>query len=105
MKKTIFLTAAILIFLFFNYGLYKWLEQGHTFKHVWWSMTHDWFVAVTFFDALVFMTICAVWLFTDMKKRGFSVLKMMLIFLALIITGSITLLVYLAYRKSSKLTI
>jgi hypothetical protein len=99
MKKILLLTAAVLIFLFFIYTLYRWLEQGHNFKYVWWCITNDWFVAATFFDALVFMTICAVWLLSDMKKRGFTTLKMIFIILALIITGSVTFLVYLAYRK------
>jgi hypothetical protein len=99
MRKPLLLIAATLILAFFIFSLFKWIEQGHTFKDVWWSMTNDWFVAATFFDALVFMSICTVWLVSDMKKRGWTVLQMILVIIALILTGSATFLTYLAFRK------
>jgi uncharacterized BrkB/YihY/UPF0761 family membrane protein len=102
MKKKLFLIAATLILFVFTFGMYKWLQQGHTFQHVWWSITNDWFVAITFFDALVFMTICIVWMCRDMRQRGFTTLQIILATIALILTGSVTFFVYLAYRDSKK---
>lgn len=102
MKKTFFLTAAALIMVVFCYGMAKWLQQGHTFSNVWSSITNDWFVAITFFDALVFITICLVWMCIDMKKRGISLLRIILAVMALLISGSATFFVYLAYRDSNR---
>jgi hypothetical protein len=100
MGKRVLLIAAILILAFFIFSLVRWIEQGHTFKDVWWSMTNDWFVAATFFDALVFMLMCTIGLLSDMKKRGWTALQMILVIIALILTGSATFLTYLAFRKS-----
>jgi hypothetical protein len=99
MRKSLLLTAATLILLFFIYSLIKWIEQGHTFKDVSWSITNDWFVAATFFDALAFMIIVTTWLVSDMKKRGWTLLQMIGVLIALIITGSATVFIYLAFRK------
>ncbi|WP_247237325.1 hypothetical protein [Telluribacter sp. SYSU D00476] len=99
MKKVSYLFAALLLFIFINYGFYQWLQSGHTLGDAWKALWQDWLLAITFIDACTFSLLCIFWLVRDMKRRGLSLTKRTAILTAVIITGSVALLVYLAFRK------
>ncbi|GAB3167299.1 hypothetical protein [Telluribacter humicola] len=104
MKKFSYLFAALLLFIFINYGFYQWLQSGHTIVDTWEVLGQDWLLAITFIDACTFSLLCIFWLVRDMKKRGLPLAKRIAVLTAVIITGSVALLVYLAFRDSSDLT-
>ena len=100
MKKPLLLVAATLLFLFYNYGLYRWIQSGHSFSDVWQAATSDWFLAITLFDTSLFSLLCLIWLYRDMKQRGFSGGKMYPILFTALIIGVVVPLVYLAFRPA-----
>jgi cbb3-type cytochrome oxidase subunit 3 len=103
MKKPVLFFLAVVLFVFYNYGLYQWIQSGHDFKDVWQATTSDWFLAITVLDMALFSLLCLIWLYRDMSKRNFSDGKKFLILLASLITGVVVLLAYLAFRKNDHL--
>ena len=103
MKKVVLLLLAVALFAFYTYGFFQWLQSGHSFKDVWQATTSDWFVAITVFDMSLFSLLCLIWLYRDMQKRKWSGGKRTLIILATLMTGVVTLLLYLAFRKDDAL--
>jgi hypothetical protein len=103
MKKPVLLFLAVVLFAFYNYGLYQWIQSGHDFEDVWQATTSDWFLAITVFDMALFSLLCLIWLYRDMSKRNFSGGKKFLILFASLITGVVVLLAYLAFRKDDHL--
>ena len=101
MKKTALLTAAVLLFAFYNYGLYRWLQSGHDFADVWRAAISDWFLAITLLDMSIFSLLCLVWLWRDMRKQDWPLLRRLAILFLSLITGVVVLLVYLAFRKKT----
>lgn len=105
MKKPLLLVAAIALFLFYNYGLYQWLQSGHSFRDVWQAATSDWFLAITLLDMSLFSLLCFIWLYRDMDRRGFSGAKKFLVLFIALITGVVVPLAYLAFRPAGKANI
>ncbi len=99
MKKSFLVFAAIALFLFYNYGLYKWIQSGHNFDDVWQTATSDWFLAVTILDMSIFSLLCLTWLYRDMTKRNYSAGKKFSILFVTLITGVVVPLLYLAFTS------
>jgi hypothetical protein len=99
MKKIGLIFIAVVLFAFYNYGLYQWILSGHRFKQVWQAATSDWFLSITIFDMSLFSLFCLIWLYRDMQKRQLPAGRRLSILLAALITGVVTLLLYLAFRK------
>ena len=99
MKKPALIILAILLFIFYNYGLYRWIQSGHDFRDTWRAARSDWFLAVTLFDTCLFALLCLIWLIRDMTRRRCSTVQIVLLVLACLISGVVPLLVYLAYRR------
>ncbi len=98
------LLIAIVLFLFYIYALYEWLQSNHSFEYVWRAATSDWFLAITLFDLLLFGLLCLIWLTNDMRSRHYSVIKIILILLACLISGVPVVLTYLAFRKDKRVS-
>ena len=103
MRKPALIIAAIALFLFYNYGLYRWLQSGHNFNDVWQAVRSDWFLAVTVLDLSLFTLLCLIWLYRDMSRRKLSGGKKFLLLLATLIAGVVVPLFYLAFRKEKGL--
>jgi hypothetical protein len=102
MKKAFLILSGITMFCFINYGFIQWLNSGHTFIDVLKTLTQDWLLLITVVDACLFTLLCFIWLFADMKKRGFSSLKKAFIFLSVIFTGISAFFIYLAFRPKTR---
>jgi hypothetical protein len=100
MKKSFLLAAAVALFLFYNYGLFQWIQSGHGFKDVWRAATSDWLLAITLLDMGIFSLLCLIWLYRDMQGRRFAAGKIFLILFVTLITGVVVPLFYLAFRKA-----
>jgi hypothetical protein len=99
MKKLLLLTAAILLFAFYNYGFFRWLQSHHNFSDVWRAVRSDWFLSVTVLDMGIFSLLCLIWLWRDMHKRSWPFGKRVLMLLATLVTGVVVPLLYLAFRR------
>jgi hypothetical protein len=105
MKKPLLIVAATGLFLFYNYGLYQWIQSGHNFNDVWRAATSDWFLAVTLLDMSLFSLLFLIWLYRDMERRNFSGGRKFLLLFITLITGVVVPLLYLAFRPAEKDTI
>jgi hypothetical protein len=99
MKKAFLIFSGITMFCFINYGFIQWLNSGHTFTDVWKLLTQDWLLLITVVDACLFTLLCFIWLFADMKKRGFGLFKKFFVFLSVMLTGTSAFFIYLAFRS------
>ena len=102
MKKTFLFFCALATFCFINYGFIKWLYSGHRLIDVWQALTQDWLLLISVTDAFIFTLLVFVWLFGDMKKRGFSLMKKILVFFAVFLTGTSAFFIYLALHQKEK---
>lgn len=96
------LAAAVLLFAFYNYGLYQWLQSRHTFNDVWKAIASDWFLTIAVVDMSLLSTFCLIWLYRDMQRRRWPGAKMAAVLLATLITGVVVLLVYLGFRPKAR---
>jgi len=103
MRKPLLLFLAIVVFAFYSYGFYQWIQSGHSFKDVLQVATSDWILLITVVDMGVFTLLCLTWLYRDMNRRHISGGKKFWIFFGTIIFGAVGLLVYLALRKETDL--
>ncbi len=102
MRKFALILCGVLLFCFTNYGFIKWWNSHHGLDHVWDTLTRDWLLLITIADACFFAAFVFIWLIGDMRNRGFSFMKKFLIFLAVLVTGASTFLIYLAFRPEQK---
>ena len=100
MKKIIFITVAVLLFIFMNYGYAQWQQSGRTLAASWQTFTSDWLLVILVADILSFNLVCLVFFFRDvMKQERFSPIRKAAWLVGIVLFGAPVFLAYLGLRK------
>jgi amino acid permease len=100
MKKIILITAAVLLFIFMNYGYAQWQQSNGTLAGSWQTLTSDWLLVILVADILAFNIVCLVFFFRDVTRQArFSTLRKAAWLAAILLFGAPVFLVYLGLRK------
>jgi hypothetical protein len=101
MKKIILIAAAVLLFIFLNYGYAQWQQSGRTLAAAWQTFTSDWLLVILVADALAFNLICLIFFFRDVtRQERFSTLRKVVWLAGIMLFGAPVFLAYLGLRQS-----
>jgi hypothetical protein len=105
MRRPLLYIAAALFFVYEQIAIYQWLQQNGSvaagLQHAWRSLTADPALFMAWNDMAVFTAIVLVWLWRDLNTSGLT----RLYWFATLLMGCPPLLVYLARRTPSRLTV
>jgi uncharacterized membrane protein YkvI len=100
MKKIILITAAVLLFIFMNYGYAQWQQSHGTLADSWHTFTSDWLLVILVADILAFNIVCLVFFFRDVTRQAqFSTLRKGAWLAGILLFGAPVFLAYLGLRK------
>ena len=101
MRRPLLVVFAVLFFAYEQLAFFRWTSQfggvGAGLSHAWATLQADPMVFMAWNDMAVFTAVVLVWLWRDLKQSGRS----MIWWLATLLMGCPSLLLYLARRPES----